>query len=255
VTPVTLRRRTSPFPAGRGWVLYVVRIRSSIRPVGTRPSPQGKRWLLRSKVVILTILVAVTLAACAPSTAPNRSSTHRSTPSVPAQSSGAGTFQWPGELEESPDLSFPSAGDAVTFLSKHMEGNIALPAWVPSNVDLDTTTSVLVATRDGIRSAQIRLATEQGAVWGIQYGVAGLDGCAPEHSVPVKVSGQPGRLRASADPSSSSGKWVELVWPATLKHPDGVFGLFGWLSPRAVLTMAESMPPASSSPVSKPLSC
>jgi hypothetical protein len=28
----------------------------------------------------------------------------------------------------------------------------------------------------------------------MQYGVAGLDGCAPEHSVPVKVSGQPGRL-------------------------------------------------------------
>jgi hypothetical protein len=115
-----------------------------------------------------------------------------------------------------------------------MDGDIALPAWVPSKVDLDTPTSVLIATRDGIRLAQLKLATERGEAWGIQYGVAGLDGCAPEHSVPVKVSGQPGRLRVSADPDGSSRKWVQLVWPATLKHSDGVFGLFGWFSPRAV---------------------
>jgi hypothetical protein len=155
-------------------------------------------------------------------------------------------FDWPNEHENSPDLSFPSATDAVAFLSEYMDADIALPTWVPSNVDLDTTASVLLATRDGIRSAQLKLATERGDVWGIQYGIAGLDGCAPEHSVPVKVSGQPGRLRFSADPDGSSGRWVELVWPATLKHSDGVFGLFGWLSPRAVLAMAESMPPVSS---------
>jgi hypothetical protein len=164
-------------------------------------------------------------------------------------------FRWPGEHEESPDLSFPSAIDAVTFLSRHMDGDIALPTWVPSNVELDTNASVFLATRDGVRLAQLKLATERGGVWGIQYGVAGLDGCAPEHSVPVKVSGQPGRLRVSADPDGSSRKWVQLVWPATLKHPDGVFGLFGWLSPRAVLAMAESMPPVSSPPVHMALGC
>ena len=89
----------------------------------------------------------------------------------------------------------------------------------------------------------------------MQYGLAGLDGCAPEHSVPVKVSGQPGRLSVAADPDGSSRKWVQLVWPATLKHPDGVFGLFGWLSPRAVLAMAESMPPVFSPLVSTSLGC
>ena len=186
---------------------------------------------------------------------PNPGPMQASTPSVPAQSSGATSFEWPGEHEESPDLSFPSATDAVTFLSEHMDGDIALPTWVPSNVDLDTTASVLLATRDGIRSAQLKLATDGGGVWGIQYGVSGLDGCAPEHSVPVKVSGQPGRLRVSADPGGSSRKWVELVWPATLKHSNGVFGLFGWLSPRAVLAMADSMPPVSSPPVFTALSC
>jgi hypothetical protein len=136
-----------------------------------------------------------------------------------------------------------------------MDGDIAPPTWVPSKVDLDSPTSVFIATRDGIRLAQMKLATERGEAWGIQYGVAGLDGCAPEHSVPVKVSGQPGRLRVSADPDGSSRTWVQLVWPATLKHPDGVFGLFGWLSPRAVLAMAESMPPVSSLPVHTALGC
>jgi hypothetical protein len=208
--------------------------------------------LFRRRLVWLPVLVV--LAACEP-TPPTRPPTRASTPSLPAQPSGATTFQWPGELEESPDLSFPSAADAVAFLSRHMDGDIALPTWVPSNVDLDTTASAFLATRDGIRLAQLKLLTERGDVWGIQYGVAGLDGCAPEHSVPVKVSGKPGRLRVSADPDGSSREWVELVWPATLKHPDGVFGLFGWLSPRAVLAMAESMPPVSAPPVPTASSC
>ena len=223
--------------------------------MGTRPSPEGKRWLLRSLVAVLAVLVGVALAACTPATAPNRSSTQGSTPSVPAESSGAGKFQWPGELEESPDLSFRSATEAVAFLSEHMDADIALPTWVPSKVDLDTTASLSLATGGGIRSAQLTLATERGGVLGIQYGVSGLDGCAPEHSVPVRVSGQPGRLRVSADPDGSTRKWVELVWPATLKHPNGVYGLYGWFSPRAVLAIAESMPPVSSWPVRKPPSC
>jgi hypothetical protein len=208
--------------------------------------------LVRRRLVWLPVLVV--LAACEP-TAPTGPPTQASTPSLPPQSSGATQFRWPGEHEESPDLSFPSAIDAVTFLSRHMDGDIALPTWVPSNVELDTTASVFIATRDGVRLAQLKLATERGGVWGIQYGVAGLDGCAPEHSVPVKVSGQPGRLRVSPDPDGSSRKWVQLVWPATLKHPDGVFGLFGWLSPRAVLAMAESMPPVSAPPVHTALGC
>jgi hypothetical protein len=33
-----------------------------------------------------------------------------------------------------------------------------------------------------------------------------------------------------------------LIWPATLKDPEGVYGLFGWLPPRVVVAMAESMP-------------
>ena len=88
--------------------------------------------------------------------------------------------------------------------------------------------------------------------------VAGLDGRAPEYSTPVTVSGQPGRLRISADPDGSRRKWVQLIWPATLKHPNGMFGLFGlfgWLSPGAVLAMAESMLPVSSSPVHMALNC
>lgn len=204
--------------------------------------------------LIVWLPVLVVLSACEPTTAPTLAPMQPSTPSLPAGSSGATPFQWPGEHEESPDLSFPSAADAVSFLSEHMDADIALPTWVPSNVDLDTTASVFLSTEGGIRSAQLTLATERG-VWGIQYGVSGLDGCAPEHSMPVTVSGQPGRLRVSADPDGSSRNWIELIWPATLKHPNGVFGLFGWLSPRAVLAMAESMPRVSSPPIHTALSC
>jgi hypothetical protein len=163
-------------------------------------------------------------------------------------------FEWPGEHEDSPNLSFPSASDAVTFLSEHMDADITLPTWVPSYVHLDAPVSVLLRTSGGIRSAQLNLASERG-VLGVEYGVSALDGCAPEHSTRVTVSGQPGRLRISADPDGSSRKWVELIWPATLKHPNGVFGLFGWLSPRAVLAIAESMPPLSSPPVITAMSC
>jgi hypothetical protein len=59
---------------------------------------------------------------------------------------------------------------------------------------------------------------------GIQHGVSGLDGCAPEESSPVKVSGQPARLRISADPEGSARVWTELIWPVTLKRHVGVYG-------------------------------
>jgi hypothetical protein len=91
---------------------------------------------------------------------------------------------------------------------------------------------------------------EQGDVWGIMYGRSGLDGCdGARHARSVTVSGQPGLLSVATDPEGSSRKWVQLIWPATLKHSDGVFGLFGWLSPRAVLAMAESMPVVGAPPV------
>jgi hypothetical protein len=195
------------------------------------------------------------LAACEPAAAPAGSVAQAST-SPSAQESPGGTFKWPSEHEEnSPDLSFPSAAEAVTFLSKYMDGDIALPTSLPSNVHLDVRTSVSVYTDDGVRSAQVKLATEQGDVWGIMYGRSGLDGCAPEHSVAVRVSGQPARLRITPDPDGSQRKWVELIWPATLRHPDGVYGLFGWLSPQAVVAMAESMPAVSSSRVVAAAGC
>jgi hypothetical protein len=130
-----------------------------------------------------------------------------------------------------------------------MDAEIALPTWVPPNVRLDVGTSVFVATDDGVRSAQVGLDTEEGDAWGIMYGRSGLDGCETGHARSVTVSGQPGLLRVTADPEGSSRKWVEVIWPATLKDPEGVYGLFGWLSPSAVVAMAESMPVVDAPPV------
>lgn len=203
---------------------------------------------MRRSSLIVWLPVIAAVAACEPATAPTESVAQASTSSSAPQSPGS-TFTWPGEYEDTTHLSFPSATDAVTFLSEYMNADIALPTSLPSNVRLDVRTSVSVVTRDGVRSAQVKLETERGDVWGIMYGRSGLDGCAPEHSVALRVSGQPARLRISPDPDGSSRKRVELIWPATLKNPYGVYGLFGWLSPRAVVEMAESMPLGTAPPV------
>lgn len=164
-------------------------------------------------------------------------------------------FEWPREGEESPDLTFLSAQEAVDFLSAEMDVAVALPAWVPPNIDLDTEASVLLATVNGRKQAQVKLTTRRGGVWGIQYGVAMLDGCAPEASRSVTVSGKPGRMRVSVVPEDSSGKWTELIWPATLHRPVGMYGLFGLLSPGTILAMSESMPRVTSRPDSVVLYC
>jgi hypothetical protein len=214
---------------------------------------------IRTAVALLTI---TSLAACGESGSPpgligatgGGGETTGGTSSSAPQSPGS-TFAWPGEHEDSTELSFPSAAEAVTFLSEHMNTDIALPTSLPSNVRLDVSTSVSVVTRDGVRSAQVTLDTQQGDVWGIMYGRSGLDGCDGErHARSVTVTGQPGLLHVTADPEGSSRKWVQLIWPATLKDPEGVYGLFGWLSPRDVVSMAESMPIVAASVVA-PAGC
>jgi hypothetical protein len=209
---------------------------------------------IRTAVALLTI---TSLAACGESGSPpgligatgGGGETTGGTSSRAPQSPG-GTFKWPDELENSPALSFPSAADAVAFLGEYMDGDIALPTSLPSNVRLDVSTSVSVATTDGVWRAWVTLDTQQGDVWGIMYGRSGLDGCDGErHARSVTVTGQPELLHVTADPEGSSRKWVQLIWPATLKDPEGVYGLFGWLSPSAVVAMAESMPVVDAPPV------
>jgi hypothetical protein len=206
----------------------------------------------RRLIVWLPVIAAV--AACEPAAAPTESVAQAST-SPSAQESPGSPFTWPGEHEDSTELSFPSAAEAVTFLSEYIDGDIALPTSLPSNVHLDVGTSVSVVTRDGVRSAQVKLTTEQGKVWGIMYGRSGLDGCETRHAKSVTVSGQPGLLSIVPDPDGLQQRWVQLVWPATQKDSAGVYGLFGWLSPRAVVAMAESMPPVSSPLVTKARGC
>jgi hypothetical protein len=209
------------------------------------------------RLVVVWLALALAVAACEPTHAP-RSSAQTSTPPVSEATTQspaivATPFRWPGE-HEGLDLSFPSAADAVTFLSKHMDTEIALPAWMPPGVHLDGGVSVYLGHLGSERTAQLNLTLGQGGAMTIQYGASALDGCAPEVSVAVTVSGQPGRLRVSADPGGSSREWSELIWPATLKNPIGIYGLSGWLPRRTVLAMAESVPPVSS-PVLMNVNC
>ena len=154
-------------------------------------------------------------------------------------------FEWP-RRGEGLDLSFPSVDQAVEFLSEHLGGEIALPTWVPPGVQLDGGVSIHLGHLGELRTAQIHFTLGEDRSLIIQYGASALDGCAPEHSVAVTVAGQPALLRVSADPSGSERTWSELIWPATLEQPTGAYGMYGWLSRREILAMAESMPPASS---------
>lgn len=213
--------------------------------------------LVGRRLVVACLTLALAVAACEPTPA-LRSSAQTSTPSVseaPRQSPAvvATPFRWPGEHEYL-DLSFPSAADAVTFLSKRMDTQVALPTWMPPGAHLDGGASVSVGNVGGERTAQLTLTIGQGRQLIIQYGASALDGCAPEDSVPVRVSGWPGLLRVSADPDGSPKEWSELIWPATHKNPIGIYGLYGWLPRRTILAMAESMPPVSS-PVLMNVNC
>jgi hypothetical protein len=213
--------------------------------------------LVGRRLVVVWLALALAVAACEPTHAP-RSSAQTSTPLVseaPTRSPAvvATPFRWPGEHEYL-ELSFPSAADAVTFLGNRMDTHVALPTWMPLGAHLDGGASVSVGNVGGERTAQLTLTVGQGRQLIIQYGASALDGCAPEDSVPVRVSGRPGLLRVSADPGGSPREWSELIWPATHKNPTGIYGLFGWLPRRALLAMAESMPPGSS-PVLMNLNC
>jgi hypothetical protein len=185
-------------------------------------------------VLVLATIALVSLSACSESGRPpalvgataGEGETTSGTSSRAPLSPGS-TFTWPGEHQDSTELSFPSAADAIIFLSEYVNADIALPTSLPSNVRLDVGTSVSVVTRDGVRSAQVKLATEQGDVWGIMYGRSGLDGCDTGHARSVTVSGRPGLLRVTAVPDGSSRKWVELIWPATLRKPNGVYACSG----------------------------
>jgi hypothetical protein len=174
-------------------------------------------------------------------------------PSDGASHPSPSPFEWP-RPGEGLDLSFPSVDQAVGFLREHLGGEIALPTWVPPGVQLGGGVSMHLGHLGELRTAQIHFTLGEDRSLIIQYGVSALDGCAPEHSAAVTVADQPALLRVSADPSGSDRTWSELIWPATLEQPTGVYGMYGWLTRSEILAMAESMPPASSQVVTE-LNC
>jgi hypothetical protein len=144
---------------------------------------------------------------------------------------GAG---WASTLEGQ-TLSFRSLPRALAFLRKSMPMQIRLPRGLPHDTRL-TPMPLYVQTIDGQRSAQLDLLVGATGHLVIQWGVSQLDGCTPEDSAAVLVSGQPGRIRESA-----GGEWKELIWPATLERPYGTLGLAGSFSRGQILAMARSM--------------
>jgi hypothetical protein len=108
---------------------------------------------------------------------------------------------------------------------------------MPQDIRIDRNMGLFVFTSGGQRTAQLSWVFGKGDILLIQYGVAVFDGCAPEDSIPVRVSGQSGRLRMA-------GNHSDLIWPATLERPWGTYGLSGPFSRQKILPMARSMTPA-----------
>ena len=192
------------------------------------------------RVVLVSLVLLITGAACGQATDPVRPA-RLDTPSEGPQDPSlvADAFEWPGE-HEGRSVPFASVDEALSFLRRHMEVLIALPRWMPPGVRLHRGVSAYIGIQDGERQAQLDITFGHRRHLIVQYGVSLLDGCAPEHSVAVRVSGQPARLRVSPP------LWSELIWPATLAHPVGVYGLTGPFPRRTILAMAETMPAVTS---------
>jgi hypothetical protein len=154
---------------------------------------------------------------------------------------------WP-EGREGTWSRLEAVDDALRFLRRNMELPIRLPADLPASGYKLEDGRVFLFTGEGQRGAQFSLIFANGDKLALQYGVSQLDGCAPEVSRGVFVAGQPGRLRITRDPGGSSRTYAELIWPATLTHPTGVYGLSGWFPREQMLAMAESMPRLRSPP-------
>ncbi|TMK86527.1 MAG: hypothetical protein E6G44_03060 [Actinobacteria bacterium] len=137
-------------------------------------------------------------------------------------------------------MKFASIARAVSFLKRNLDVPVQLPADLPRGIRLDPHHGVYLVTEGGQRAAHLTLVFGKAGSLLIQYGVAQLDGCAPEDSIPVQISGQEGRLR-------TDGHYLDLIWPATLEHPWGTFGLSGPFSKEKILAMARSMNPAPAS--------
>jgi hypothetical protein len=144
---------------------------------------------------------------------------------------------WPAAIEGTM-LTFGSIDRALAFVRRNLAIPVRLPNGLPAGIRIDRSGPLYVDTRDGQRAAQL------GLVFGsagqrhliVQFGVAVLDGCAPEEASATTVSGQDALVYASPGP------WTDLIWPATHEHPTGTYGLSGSFSSEVMLTMAASMP-------------
>jgi hypothetical protein len=191
---------------------------------------------LRMKRGFLLAFVLVT-AAAACSDEPKASQPSLLPTPTPAQAEAdePPPTAWPARYEDQ-FLDVGTIPRALAFLRRTMDVPIRLPSPLPTGLEMRGNHGPYIFTRDGQRSAQLDLVFGDSGHLIIQYGVAVLDGCAPEASMPVRISGEPGRLAISGD------RWSELIWPATLRHAAGVYGIAGSLPADEIVTMARSMP-------------
>jgi hypothetical protein len=122
--------------------------------------------------------------------------------------------------------------ESVRAIRRKVDVPVALPSPLPSG----TRPARNPTFHD--ETATLSLRFPDGRVLTIQYGLARFDGCGPTDPDLVDIAGRPGVIESD---KHGDKPWTSLVWPATLRHPVGRYGLSGEFSRRRSLRLARSM--------------
>ena len=196
------------------------------------------RWRsTRSRTVAVTLLLATGCASSLPSGSLAPAAPHSPSLSSPSPSPIASPTVDSARATHTPR--FHSIGAAVAFIKRRADVPVVLPAGMPRSIALSPKTAVYRLVAQVAPSRMLSLVFGKDKHLLIEYGSATFDGCGPGPDARnVHVAGVPAVIEGHRYGSSW---WTQLIWPATLAHPLGRYGLSGSLPPGRMLRMAQSM--------------
>jgi hypothetical protein len=140
--------------------------------------------------------------------------------------------------------------EAAAKMQTKVDVPILLPTRLPKGSHLAPGKSVSFYRFGGHWDARLNLVFDSDKSLSIDYGVGLFDGCGADSAKRVSVRGQPGLIL-----SDRSHTTTQLIWPATRKHPQGLYGLNASVTPSQALAIAESMRAVTNSSGGPPPGC
>jgi hypothetical protein len=149
------------------------------------------------------------------------------------------------KLQQTPELHA-----AVSRLERRLGLPILLPTKLPQGSLLDSRKGVSFFRYGNHWSGRLSFVFGSRKHVLIDYGVALFDGCGGDTAEPISVNGKPGLILPSR-----SATWTQLIWPATVKHPRGLYGVTGSLTRAQAIAIAESMSAVTNPTTTAPVGC